>query len=45
MTWRHLLHVVGAVIAAIGVSMLSAVLVSAIYREWSDVLWILAAIQ
>ena len=43
MTWRNLLHVVGAVIAAIGVSMLSAVVVSAIYREWSDVFWILAA--
>ena len=36
MSWRHLLHVVGAVVAAIGVSMLSAAAISLIYREWAD---------
>ena len=43
MKWLHLLHVVGAGVAAIGISMLSAFLISAIYHEWSDALWILAA--
>ncbi len=43
MSWRHLLHVVGAVIGAIGVSMLASALVSLIYREWSTALWIAAA--
>ena len=37
MSWRHLLHVVGAVLGAIGVSMLAAPVVSAIYQEWSDI--------
>jgi trk system potassium uptake protein TrkH len=37
MSWRHLLHVVGAVLGAIGVSMLSAPAISVVYREWSDV--------
>ena len=35
MSWRHLFHVVGAVVASIGVAMLSAVLVSLLYQEWS----------
>ena len=43
MSWRHLLHVVGAVVAAVGVSMLSAVVVSLVYREWSDAALITAA--
>jgi trk system potassium uptake protein TrkH len=37
MSWRHLLHVVGAVLGAIGVSMLAAPVVSVIYQEWSDI--------
>lgn len=37
MSWRHLLHVVGAVLGAIGMSMFSALAISVIYREWSDV--------
>ncbi|MCH8899627.1 MAG: TrkH family potassium uptake protein [Acidobacteria bacterium] len=40
---RHLLHVVGAVVAAVGVSMLSAVVVSLLYQEWSDAAQITAA--
>ena len=43
MSWRHLLHVVGAVIGAIGVSMLVPALISVIYQEWSAALWIVAA--
>ena len=43
MSWRHLLHVVGAVVGAIGASMLLSALVSAIYQEWSTALWIVAA--
>ena len=43
MSWRHLLHVVGAVVAAVGVSMLSAGVVSVVYREWSDVAMITLA--
>jgi trk system potassium uptake protein TrkH len=43
MSWRHLLHVVGAVVAAVGVSMLSAAVVSVVYREWSDVAMITLA--
>jgi trk system potassium uptake protein TrkH len=43
MSWRHLLHVVGAVVTAIGVSMLSAMVVSLIYQEWSEAAWITAA--
>ena len=43
MSWRHLLHVVGAVVGAIGLSMLASALVSAIYQEWSTALWIIAA--
>ncbi len=43
MSWRHLLHVVGAVVAAVGISMLSAVVVSLLYQEWSDAVRIAAA--
>jgi trk system potassium uptake protein TrkH len=43
MSWRHLLHVVGAVVGAIGASMLVSALVSAVYQEWSAALWIVAA--
>jgi len=37
MSWRHLLHVVGAVLGAIGLSMLTAPVVSVLYQEWSDI--------
>ncbi len=37
MSWRHLLHVVGAVLGAIGLSMFVPPVVSAIYGEWSDI--------
>jgi len=43
MSWRHLLHVVGAVLAAVGVAMVSPVAVAAIYQEWSDVPGLLSA--
>jgi trk system potassium uptake protein len=43
MSLRHLLHVVGAVVGAIGVSMLAAAAVAAVYREWSEAGWILVA--
>ncbi len=43
MSWRHLLHVVGAVVAAVGLSMLPAALVSLLYQEWSDMVWIAVA--
>jgi trk system potassium uptake protein TrkH len=43
MSWRHLLHVVGAVIGAIGISMLASAVVSTIYQEWSTAAWIAAA--
>ncbi|MGI9666291.1 MAG: TrkH family potassium uptake protein [Acidimicrobiia bacterium] len=43
MSWRHLLHVVGAVIGAIGLSMFAPVLVSLIYQEWSDLPGLLLA--
>lgn len=36
MSWRHLLHVVGAVLAATGIAMVSSVVVAAIYQEWSE---------
>lgn len=35
MSWRHLLHVVGAVIGAIGALMLVSAFVSLVYQEWS----------
>jgi trk system potassium uptake protein TrkH len=37
MSWRHLLHVIGAVLGAVGISMLAAPIVSVMYREWSDI--------
>ncbi|MEZ5176305.1 MAG: TrkH family potassium uptake protein [Acidimicrobiia bacterium] len=37
MSWRNLLHVVGAVVAAMGVAMATSVAVAMIYGEWSDV--------
>ena len=37
MSWRHLLHVVGAVLGAIGLSMFIPPIVSVIYQEWSDI--------
>jgi trk system potassium uptake protein TrkH len=40
---RHLLHVVGAVIGAAGIAMLSAAAVAAIYREWAELGWIVAS--
>lgn len=40
MTWRHLLHVVGAVIAATGAAMFAPVAVSLLYREWGEAGWI-----
>ncbi len=43
MSIRHLLHVVGAVAAAIGLSMLAPAAVSAAYREWTEAGQILAA--
>jgi trk system potassium uptake protein TrkH len=36
-SWRNLLHVVGAVVGAIGVAMFAPVVVSLIYQEWSEV--------
>ncbi len=36
MSWRHLLHVVGAVLGAVGLAMFAPAAVGAIYREWSD---------
>ena len=43
MSWRHLFHVVGAVVAATGVAMLVPVAVSLVYQEWSVAGWILTA--
>jgi trk system potassium uptake protein TrkH len=43
MSWRHLLHIVGAVVGAIGVSMLVPALVSIMYSEWSVAAEIAAA--
>lgn len=43
MSWRHLLHVVGAVLGAIGLSMFVPVAVSAIYGEWGDLPGLLLA--
>ncbi len=43
MAWRHLLNVVGAVIGAIGVTMLVSAGVSLIYQEWSTAVWITVA--
>jgi len=43
MSWRHLLHIVGAVVGAIGVSMFLPTLVSIIYGEWSVAIGVAAA--
>jgi trk system potassium uptake protein TrkH len=43
MSWRNLLHVVGAVVGAVGISMVPSALISAVYQEWSDMLWITLA--
>lgn len=43
MSWRHLLHVVGAVLGAIGIAMLVAPVISVIYQEWSDIPGLLLA--
>jgi len=43
MSWRHLLHVVGAVLGAIGVAMLAAPAVSIMYQEWSELPGLLLA--
>lgn len=43
MSWRHLLNVVGAVLGAAGLLMFAPVVVSVIYREWSDVPGLLLA--
>ena len=43
MSWRHLLHVVGAVLGATGVAMLLPALVSVVYREWIEVPGLLIA--
>jgi len=40
---RRLSYVIGAVVMAAGVAMVPAALVSAIYREWEQALWILVA--
>ncbi len=43
MSLRHLLHVVGAVLGAIGVAMLTPAFVTIIYGEWSDLPGLLGA--
>ena len=43
MSWRHLLHVVGAVLGATGIAMFAPVFVSAIYQEWSQLPGLLLA--
>lgn len=43
MSVRHLLHVVGAVVGAVGVAMLSGAVVALLYREWSVARWIAVA--
>ncbi len=43
MSWRHLLHVVGAVLGAIGVSMMAPVVTAVLYQEWSDLPGLLIA--
>lgn len=37
MSWRHLLHIVGAVLMAIGAAMLLPIVAALVYQEWSDV--------
>jgi trk system potassium uptake protein TrkH len=43
MSWRHLLHVVGAVLGATGFAMLGPVAIGVLYREWSETPGLLAA--
>lgn len=43
MSLRHLLNVVGAVVGAIGLTMLAPVAVAGIYREWSEIPGLLGA--
>jgi len=43
MSWRHLLHVVGAVLGATGIAMLGPIAVGVIYREWSELPGLIAA--
>jgi trk system potassium uptake protein TrkH len=43
MSWRHLLHVVGAVLMAVGAAMVAPIIVAIIYTEWSDIPGLLAA--
>jgi len=43
MSWRHLLHVVGAVLGATGIAMLGPVGIGAIYREWAELPGLIAA--
>ena len=43
MSWKHLLHVVGAVLAAVGIAMLGPVFVSVVYREWAQLPGLIAA--
>ncbi len=43
MSWRRLLHLIGAVVAAVGVAMLAAAVTSIVYREWDHALGITAA--
>jgi trk system potassium uptake protein TrkH len=43
MSWRRLSHVIGAVVAAVGVAMLAPAVVALIYQEWTDALQITAA--
>ena len=43
MSWRHLLHVVGAVLMAVGAAMVAPIVVAVIYTEWSDIPGLLAA--
>lgn len=40
---RRLLHIIGAVVAAVGATMIAAAITSFIYQEWSDGWMILAA--
>ena len=43
MSWRNLLHVVGAVLGATGIAMLGPVAVGVIYREWWELPGLIAA--
>jgi len=43
MSWRHLAHVVGAVLGATGLAMFAPAVVSVIYQEWSVVPGLIAA--